>query len=102
MEITVFYKVYDEQLKKIFTSNFQLRSFLKAAANNYKYDYKMNVMVSKYLPYANSCADENFWNKINCTVSKKQRGIPYINTNNELSYLFDKTQVKDNLTGKFR
>lgn len=100
MEITVFYKVYDEQLKKIFTSNFQLRSFLKAAANNYKYDYKMNVMVSKYLPYANSCADENFWNKINCTVSKKQRGIPYINTNNELSYLFDKTQVKDNLTGK--
>lgn len=99
MDLIKFNSIYEEQSKNIFTSNLRLRNFLKAVSNNYKYDYKMNVMVSKYLPYANSCADEKFWKKIDCTISNKQRGIPYLDKNNEVSYLFDKTQVKDNLTG---
>ena len=75
------------------TSNTErFKSFLHTAANNYKYDFKEQLLIHAQKPDATACAEIDTWNKLGRWVNKGTRGIALLVEQDvpyKLRYVFD-------------
>ena len=75
------------------TSNTErFMAFLHTAANNYKYDFKEQLLIHAQKPDATACAEIDTWNKLGRWVNKGTRGIALLIDRDvpyKLRYVFD-------------
>ena len=67
-------------------------SFLRTAANNYKYSFREQLLIYAQKPDATACADINTWNRLGRWVNKGTKGIALLVDNAskyKLRYVFD-------------
>ena len=67
-------------------------SFLRTAANNYKYSFWEQLLIHAQKPSATACADVETWNKLGRWVNKGTKGIALLAEQNvpyKLRYVFD-------------
>ena len=68
-------------------------SFLRTAANNYKYSFVDQILIYAQKPNATACAEIGFWNeKMHRWVNRGASGIAlfnYTGSNQRLRYVFD-------------
>ncbi len=84
--------VYEETLKRITQNHDSWTSFLKTAANNYKYSFPEQVLIYAQKPDATACAEITVWNeKFNRWVNRGASGIALFDSNSyqKLRYVFD-------------
>ena len=66
-------------------------SFLKTAANNYKYSFEEQLLIHQQKPNATACAEIDVWNKLGRWVNRHTKGIALLVSGapNRLRYVFD-------------
>ena len=66
-------------------------SFLKTAANNYKYSFEEQLLIYQQKPNATACAEIDVWNKLGRWVNRHTKGIALLVSGvpNRLRYVFD-------------
>ncbi len=66
-------------------------SFLKTAANNYKYSFTEQLLIYQQKPNATACAEIDVWNKLGRWVNRHTKGIALIVSNvpDRVRYVFD-------------
>ena len=68
------------------------RSFLFTAANNYKYDFREQLLIHAQKPDATACAQIEIWNRLGRWVNKGTKGIALLVENGSgyrLRHVFD-------------
>jgi|GEM_PF-6296481 len=70
------------------------KSFLKTAANNYKYKFDEQIMIHTARPNATACAEYDQWRElVNRQVARGSKGIPLIDGNGHFRHVFDITDT---------
>jgi len=67
-------------------------AFLRTAANNYKYDFRDQLLIHAQNPSATACAEIEVWNKLGRWVNKGTKGIALLvdgDSRYKLRYVFD-------------
>ena len=67
-------------------------SFLRTAAQNFKYDFVEQLLIHEQKPAATACAGIDVWNRLGRWVNKGTRGIALLDTStpqHRLRYVFD-------------
>ena len=81
-----------EQAKDIVRNTDTYTDFLTTAANNYKYNFREQLLIHLQKPTAIACADIDTWNKLGRWVNKGSKGIALIVDNSpypRLRHVFD-------------
>ena len=76
----------------ITTNTERFMAFLHTAANNYKYDFKEQLLIHAQKPDATACAEIDTWNKLGRWVNAGTRGIALLVDRDlpyKLRYVFD-------------
>lgn len=85
--------IFTEQISEVTRNQKNWTSFLKTAANNYKYSFIDQILIHAQRPDATACAEIGFWNeKFGRWVNKGANGIAlfdYSATYPKLRYVFD-------------
>lgn len=85
--------VFNDEVIKATENQQNWTSFLRTAANNYKYSFPDQILIFAQKPEATACAEINFWNeKFNRWVNRGATGIALLNftgNNPKLRYVFD-------------
>jgi N12 class adenine-specific DNA methylase len=67
-------------------------AFLRTAANNYKYDFRDQILIHAQNPSATACAEIEVWNKLGRWVNKGTKGIALLvdgDSRYKLRHVFD-------------
>lgn len=64
-----------EEIRSTMSSPNRYIDFLDTAAQNYKYNYREQVLIHAQKPDATACADIETWNKLGRWVNKGTKGI---------------------------
>lgn len=80
-----------EEIRATMSSPSRYMDFLDTAAQNYKYNYREQVLIHAQKPDATACADIETWNKLGRWVNKGTRGIALLVDRPPVSlrYVFD-------------
>jgi len=81
-----------EQAKDVVRNTDTYTDFLTTAANNYKYNFREQLLIHLQKPTATACADIDTWNKLGRWVNKGSKGIALIVDNSlypRLRHVFD-------------
>ena len=81
-----------EQAKNVVRNTDTYTDFLTTAANNYKYNFREQLLIHLQKPTATACADIETWNRLGRWVNKGSKGIALIVDNSpypRLRYVFD-------------
>ena len=81
-----------EQAKDVVRNTDTYTEFLLTAANNYKYNFREQLLIHLQKPTAIACADIDTWNKLGRWVNKGSKGIALIVDNSphpRLRHVFD-------------
>ncbi len=81
-----------EQAKDVVRNTDTYTDFLSTAANNYKYNFREQLLIHLQKPTATACADIDTWNKLGRWVNKGSKGIALIVDNSpypRLRHVFD-------------
>ena len=80
-----------EEIRATMSSPSRYMDFLDTAAQNYKYNYREQVLIHAQKPDATACADIETWNKLGRWVNKGTKGIALLVDNPPVSlrYVFD-------------
>ena len=81
-----------EQAKDVVRNTDTYTDFLTTAANNYKYNFREQLLIHLQKPTAIACADIDTWNKLGRWVNKGSKGIALIVDNSpypRLRHVFD-------------
>ena len=81
-----------EQAKDVVRSTDAYTDFLSTAANNYKYNFREQLLIHLQKPTATACADIDTWNRLGRWVNKGSKGIALIVDNSpypRLRHVFD-------------
>jgi len=81
-----------EQAKDVVRNTDAYTDFLTTAANNYKYNFREQLLIHLQKPTATACADIDTWNKLGRWVNKGSKGIALIVDNSpypRLRHVFD-------------
>ena len=81
-----------EQAKEIVRNTDIFTDFLTIASNNYKYNFREQLLIHTQKPDATACADIDTWNKLGRWVNKGTKGIALIVDNGygqRLRHVFD-------------
>ncbi len=80
-----------EEIHATMSSPSRYMDFLDTAAQNYKYNYREQVLIHAQKPDATACADIETWNKLGRWVNKGTKGIALLVDNPPVSlrYVFD-------------
>lgn len=85
--------MFDEKVAKATNSYDNWTSFLRTAANNYKYSFADQILIYAQKPNATACAEIGFWNdKMHRWVNRGASGIAlfdYTGSYQRLRYVFD-------------
>ena len=85
--------VFNDEVNKATESQQNWTSFLRTAANNFKYSFPDQILIYAQKPEATACAEIGFWNeKFNRWVNRGATGIALLNftgNNPKLRYVFD-------------
>ena len=85
--------IFNEEVKKATENQQNWTSFLRTAANNYKYSFPDQILIYAQKPDATACAEISFWNeKFNRWVNRGATGIALLNLSStypKLRYVFD-------------
>ncbi len=85
--------VFNDEVIKATENQQNWTSFLRTAANNYKYSFPDQILIFAQKPEATACAEISFWNeKFNRWVNRGATGIALLNhssTYPKLRYVFD-------------
>ena len=85
--------VFNDEVLKATESQQNWTSFLRTAANNFKYRFSDQILIYAQKPEATACAEIGFWNeKFNRWVNRGATGIALLNfsgNNQKLRYVFD-------------
>ncbi len=85
--------VFNDEVIKATENKQNWTSFLRTAANNYKYSFPDQILIFAQKPEATACAEISFWNeKFNRWVNRGATGIALLNhssTYPKLRYVFD-------------
>lgn len=85
--------VFNNEVIKATENQQNWTSFLRTAANNYKYSFPDQILIFAQKPEATACAEISFWNeKFNRWVNRGATGIALLNftgNNPKLRYVFD-------------
>ena len=85
--------VFNDEVIKATENQQNWTSFLRTAANNYKYSFPDQILIFAQKPEATACAEISFWNeKFNRWVNRGATGIALLNfsgNNQKLRYVFD-------------
>ncbi len=78
--------------REITSSPEKFRTFLKTAANNYKYSFDDQILIFAQKPGATACAEVETWNRLGRWVNKGTKGIALLvdrNVRYRMRYVFD-------------
>ena len=80
-----------EEIRSTMSSPSRYMDFLDTAAQNYKYNYREQVLIHAQKPDATACADIETWNKLGRWVNKGTKGIALLVDRLPVSlrYVFD-------------
>lgn len=80
-----------EEIRATMSSPSRYMDFLDTAAQNYKYNYREQVLIHAQKPDATACADIETWNRLGRWVNKGTKGIALLVDNPPVSlrYVFD-------------
>ena len=81
-----------EQTKEIVRNTDIFTDFLTTASNNYKYNFREQLLIHTQKPDATACADIDTWNRLGRWVNKGSKGIALIVDNSpypRLRHVFD-------------
>lgn len=80
-----------EEIRSTMSSPSRYMDFLDTAAQNYKYNYREQVLIHAQKPDATACADIETWNRLGRWVNKGTKGIALLVDNPPVSlrYVFD-------------
>ncbi|MCM1364969.1 MAG: SNF2-related protein, partial [Ruminococcus sp.] len=85
--------VFNEEISTVTQNQNNWTSFLKTAANNYKYNFVEQILIHAQRPDATACAEIEVWNeKFGRWVNRGARGIAlfdYSGSYQKLRYVFD-------------
>lgn len=85
--------MFNEEISTVTQNQNSWTSFLKTAANNYKYNFVEQILIYAQKPDATACAEIEVWNKkFNRWVNRGARGIAlfdYSGSYQKLRYVFD-------------
>lgn len=84
--------VLREQARDVIRTTDTYTDFLTTAANNYKYNFREQLLIHLQKPTATACADIDTWNKLGRWVNKGSKGIALIVDNSpypRLRHVFD-------------
>ncbi len=85
--------VFNDEVNKATESQQNWTSFLRTAANNFKYSFPDQILIYAQKPEATACAEISFWNeKFHRWVNRGATGIALLNftgNNPKLRYVFD-------------
>lgn len=68
--------------------------FLKTMSNNHNKILTTQISIFNVNPEFKACASFNVWNNYGRKIKAGEKGIPYIDKNNSVSYLFDVSQTE--------
>ncbi len=85
--------IFNDEVNKATESQQNWTSFLRTAANNFKYSFPDQILIYAQKPEATACAEISFWNeKFHRWVNRGATGIALLNftgNNPKLRYVFD-------------
>ena len=82
----------EQTARELSSSPGKYMSFLKTAANNYKYSFADQVLIFAQKPDATACAEIETWNRLGRWVNKGTKGIALLIDRDvpyKLRYVFD-------------
>jgi N12 class adenine-specific DNA methylase len=92
-KIDLITQMYEEKVQSLSDSPGNWLAFLHTAANNYKYDFSDQVLITAQRPHATACAPIELWNsRFDRWVNKGAHGIALIDDKSghlSLHYIFD-------------
>lgn len=90
---------YESFIKSMEDKIFDIEEYIKLMSvmgNNHKYDLKSQMSILYHSPNAIACASFQLWDKIFAhKVKSGEKGIPILNKNNKVGYVFDVSQTID-------